>query len=126
VDPSDRRLTGGVGSERPSKANRCDFCRDELSTVQEFIYHVESFNFEIDPVRLEIIRRIPRYLGEPLRLCQDCRASLEVNVREKAEENAAITRSDALGRRLLLWLLVVPLGLWMTSYAVVEIIHKLW
>jgi hypothetical protein len=125
VDQLNPRLTDPVVSERPSKGTRCDFCHAELSAVQEFIYHVESFDFVNHPVLLEIIRRMPRYQGEPLRLCRDCRASIEMNIREKEDETETIAKSDRLGGRLILWLLFVPLGVWVAFYTAVEIIHKL-
>jgi hypothetical protein len=117
-------MTGRVGHETPSKATRCDFCREELTTVQEFIYHVESFNFADGPVALEIIRRMPTYQGEPLRLCGECRASIEGNARDMEDEATADARAEVLAWKLVLWLLVFPLGLLLALSAAVAILNR--
>jgi hypothetical protein len=117
-------MTGRVGHEPPSKGTRCDFCRGELTAVQEFVYHVESFNFADDPVALEIIRRRPTYQGEPLRLCGECRASIEGNARDMEDEDAADARAEVLAWRLVFWLLVFPLGLLLALSAAIEILNR--
>jgi hypothetical protein len=110
MDQPNRRLTGRVGTEPVSKATRCDFCREELSLGQEFVYQVESLNFHADPIGLEIIRRLPTYQGEPLRLCTDCRASIEVNVAEMEDEDRADAWAGAVAWKMLLYLLMLPMG----------------
>jgi hypothetical protein len=123
VDQPDPRATGRIGREPISKTPRCAFCESELSAVQEFVYHVESFNFLDDPLALEILRRLPTSHGEPLRLCRVCRDSIETNVREKEAEGAADARSGVLAWRLMFWLLVLPLGLLLSVSAVTEVVN---
>jgi hypothetical protein len=98
-------------------------CRTELAAVHEFVYQVESLDFLDDPVALEILRRLPTNHGEPLRLCGDCRGSIEANACDQ-EDDAADARARVWAWRLVLWLLVVPLGLLFAQAAAVEVVNR--
>src|SRR3954465_7023597 len=60
----------------------CAFCRGVLEPSREFIYQFESLKFCENERVLELIRRMPRYRGEPLRICKKCKDSIEMNQRQ--------------------------------------------
>jgi hypothetical protein len=90
-------------------ATICDFCGNQLDLGQEFVYQFESIKFAEDPVLLALIRRLPDYQGEPLRLCRSCRTGLEQNARDIENERATIDRTTPLARVVFILVLVVVL-----------------
>jgi hypothetical protein len=94
-----------------SRHSHCNFCGTKLDLGREFVYQVESLQFEENEFVLETIRRLPYYCGEPLRFCKACHASFTANQREIADEQKT---AEVMGRaawkfvRVGLW---VPLGL---------------
>jgi predicted nucleic acid-binding Zn ribbon protein len=71
----------------------CDFCGAEIDFGQEFFFLVEVQQFEERVAPLEFLDRLPRNIGEPFRLCKECRASIEENQRDIAAEGAAAKAS---------------------------------
>ena len=100
-------------------ATVCDFCGNQMGLGEEFVYQFESIKFAEDPILLALIRRLPDYQGEPLRLCRSCRTGLEQNARDIENEQAAIDRTTPLARMffilVLIVLLISGLAAWLNS-----------
>jgi hypothetical protein len=87
----------------------CDFCQVQLDLCREFVYQLETEQFSENPMILAYIREHPRYLGEPLRICKQCHASLERNKREQADEWRAQEWESKVARTLVLLSILVAL-----------------
>lgn len=73
----------------------CQYCGDPLDAGSEFIFLVEAQVYDEEVAPLELVRQSPDYHGEPLRICKQCRASIEQNrqdLLERAAEEAARSR----------------------------------
>jgi hypothetical protein len=74
----------------------CQYCGDPMDAGSEFVFLVEAqvYNEEVAPLLL--VQQSPDYHGEPLRVCQQCRASIEQNrldlLQRAAEEEASSRR----------------------------------
>lgn len=80
----------------------CQYCGTELSLGQAFAFYVEAADYE-DRVAapLDYVESLPDYHGEPLRICWECRESIEQNQRElDAEAERQRARSFAVRRFL--------------------------
>jgi len=69
----------------------CQFCGEEIDFGQEFVFLVEAQEFEERITPLEFLDRLPLDIGEPFRVCKECRASIEENQRDIAAEAAEAT-----------------------------------
>jgi hypothetical protein len=73
----------------------CQYCGDPLDAGSEFIFLVEAQVYDEEVAPLELVRQSPDYHGEPLRVCKECRASIEQNrqdLLERAAEEEASSR----------------------------------
>ena len=74
----------------------CQYCGDPLDSGSEFVFLVEAQVYDEEVAPLELVRRSPDYHGEPLRVCRECRASIEQNRQDlldrAAEEEASSRR----------------------------------
>lgn len=70
----------------------CQFCGEELDLGREFVYQLESLDFEDDDARLEFIRQAALYYGEPLRTCKKCQQNLEQHQLDLGEDVQASAR----------------------------------
>lgn len=73
----------------------CQCCGDPLDAGSEFIFLVEAQVYDEEVAPLELVQPSPDYRGEPLRICKECRASIEQNrqdLLERAAEEAARSR----------------------------------
>jgi hypothetical protein len=66
----------------------CQYCGDPLDAGSEFIFLVEAQIFDEEVAPLEVVHRSPQYDGEPLRICEECRASIEQNRLDLLERSA--------------------------------------
>ena len=80
---------------------RCDFCGAALEPSREFIYQFESLKFCDNEDVLNLIRRMPKYQGEPLRICKECNEGIQQNDREREEEAADAQRRQRFVRKVL-------------------------
>jgi hypothetical protein len=94
---------------RAGRGTHCDFCGADLDLGREFVYQVESIEFESNPMVLEVIRRLPDYYGEPLRFCRKCHDSVDCNRRDQDDEEQLRAPIDRASDRLLRW------GLWVAA-----------
>jgi hypothetical protein len=94
----------------------CSHCGAELDLGQEFIYQVESMQFVDDPILLELIRRLPDYHGEPLRLCKECRDSIAASQIEIADAEREAERIQKRARWMCLATLLLVLAAAATSF----------
>jgi hypothetical protein len=73
----------------------CQFCGDPLDAGSEFLFLVEAQVYDEEVAPLQLVQASPRYHGEPLRVCQECRSSIEQNrldLLERAAEEKARSR----------------------------------
>jgi hypothetical protein len=73
----------------------CQYCGDPMDAGSEFVFLVEAQTYDEQVAPLGLVRASPRYHGEPLRVCKECRASIEQNrldLLEEAAREAARTR----------------------------------
>ena len=74
----------------------CQFCGDPMDAGSEFLFLVEAQVCDEEVAPLELIQASPRYHGEPLRVFQECRSSIEGNrlglLERAAEEEEARSR----------------------------------
>jgi hypothetical protein len=66
----------------------CQYCGAELDQGREFVFLVEAQEFDEQVLPWEMVQASPDYLGEPLRVCQDCQASINQNRQDLAERDA--------------------------------------
>ena len=84
----------------------------ELS--REFIYQMESQDFQEDDALLDIIHSLPTYHGEPLRLCKACQSSVELCQQEQLEEEQ---HQDLVRQKAnQIWLVTVLLAVFSAVY----------
>jgi hypothetical protein len=70
----------------------CQYCGDPMDAGSEFHFLVEAQVYDEEVAPLELVQQSPYYRGEPLRICKECRASIDQNRRdllERAAEEAA-------------------------------------
>ena len=73
----------------------CQYCGDPLDAGSEFVFLVEAQVYDEEVAPLELVQQSPDYHGEPLRVCKECRASIEQNrqdLLERAAEEEASSR----------------------------------
>ena len=73
----------------------CQYCGDPLDAGSEFIFLAEAQVYDEEVAPFHLVQQSPHYHGEPLRVCQECRASIEQNrldLLERAAEEAAQSR----------------------------------
>jgi hypothetical protein len=78
-----------------SDGTYCQYCGDPLDAGSEFIFLVEAQVYDEEIAPLELVQQSPHYHGEPLRVCKECRASIEQNrldLLERAVEEEASSR----------------------------------
>ncbi len=72
----------------------CQYCGDPLDAGSEFVFLVDAQVYDEEVAPLELVQRSPRYHGEPLRVCKECRTGIEQNRRDLLEE-AAVQEASA-------------------------------
>jgi hypothetical protein len=74
----------------------CQYCGDPLDAGSEFLFLVEAQVYDEEVAPLQLVQASPNYHGEPLRVCQECRASIEGNrldlLEREAQEEASSRR----------------------------------
>jgi hypothetical protein len=73
----------------------CQYCGDPLDAGSEFLFLVEAQVYDEEVAPLELGQQSPNDHGEPLRVCKECRASIEQNrldLLERAAEEEAQSR----------------------------------
>ena len=73
----------------------CQYCGDPLDAGSEFLFLVGAQVSDEEVALLELVQQSPHYHGEPLRVCTECRASIEQNrldLLERAAEEEARSR----------------------------------
>ena len=75
----------------------CRYFGDPLDAGSEFIFLVEAQVYDEEVAPLELVQQSPDYHGEPLRICKECRASIEQNRQDLLEQAA---EEEARSRRL--------------------------
>ena len=119
-------MTTGVTPECGSAMGRgdgtyCQYCGDPLDAGSEFIFLVEAQAYDEEVAPLELVQQSPDYHGEPLRVCKECRASIEQNRQDLLEQAA---EEEARSRRLRKALAIV--GVVFVLVLVALIIAGLW
>jgi hypothetical protein len=66
----------------------CQYCGDPLDVGSEFLFLVEAQVYDEVVAPLVLVQASPHYHGEPLRVCEECRASIEGNRLELLERAA--------------------------------------
>jgi hypothetical protein len=75
----------------------CQYCGDPMDAGSEFVFLVEAQVYDEEVAPLELVQASPHYHGEPLRVCKECRASIEQNRLDLLERTA---KEEARSRRL--------------------------
>ena len=73
----------------------CQYCGDPMDAGSEFFFLVEAQVYDEEVAPLGLVQASPRYHGEPLRVCEERRASIEQNrldLLEREAEEAAQSR----------------------------------
>ena len=79
----------------------CQYCGDRLDAGSEFIFLVEAQVYDEEVAPLELVQQSPDYHGEPLRICQECRAGIEQNRQDLLEQAAQEEASSRRYRKVL-------------------------
>jgi hypothetical protein len=82
----------------------CEFCGDLMDAGSEFFFLVEAQIFDEKVAPLEVVHPSTDYAGEPLRICKECRASIEQN-RQDLLERAAWDEAQS-RRYWKIWLII--------------------
>jgi hypothetical protein len=79
----------------PKEESYCSYCGDRMDPGSEFVFLVESQSYiEQRAPSSQVQSLFPRD-GKPLRICEECRASVEQNIldlEERAEKEMARSR----------------------------------
>jgi hypothetical protein len=85
------RISHGEGDD-----TYCQYCGDPLDAGSEFLFLVEAQVYDEKVAPLVLVQASPHYHGEPLRVCKECRASIEGNrldlLEQAAQEEACSKR----------------------------------
>jgi hypothetical protein len=99
--------------------SRCHFCDDPLDAGSEFVFLVEAQTYDEEVAPFDLAELLPYYQGEPLRLCKECRASIEQN-RQDLLERAAEEEASSRGLRRVLSIVGIVLILIVVAIIVAD------
>ena len=85
------------------KQTHCQYCDEPMDPGSEFIFWVESQNYDEQVAPLEMVQLSPLYHGEPLRICKECRDSIEQNRLHPPEQAARMQHIS----KLYMWALAI-------------------